>query len=142
MKKTILTTIALVAAIFAVQGTAGGLESLRGDLDLTKTNKAPKSARLVTQQGGFDRSFEQQPPLIPHKMDKDKIDLKNNTCMKCHSKENFEKEKAPEVGETHYEDASGKMLDKLSMRRYFCTQCHVPQLKSDALVDNTFQSAK
>ena len=142
MKKTILTTIALVAAVFAVQGFAGGVTSLRGDVDLTKTNSAPSTGRLVTKQGGIERTFEQQPPLIPHKMDKSEINLKVNGCMKCHSKENFEKEKAPEIGETHYKDAEGKVLDTISMRRYFCTQCHVPQIKSDALVDNTFKSAK
>ncbi|GAB4345386.1 MAG: nitrate reductase cytochrome c-type subunit [Gammaproteobacteria bacterium] len=142
MKKTILTTIALVAAVFAVQGFAGSVTSLRGDMDLTKTNEAPKTGKLLTREGGFERSFEQQPPLIPHKMDKSEINLKVNGCMKCHSKENFEKEKAPEVSESHYKDASGKVLDKISMRRYFCTQCHVPQLDSDVLVENTFQPAK
>lgn len=142
MKKIILTTIAAVATAFAVQGIAAGVTSLRGDIDLTETGEAPRTGRLMSKEGGFDRAFEQQPPLIPHKMDKSEINLRNNGCLKCHGKENFEKEKAPEIGKSHYEDADGKVLDTVSMRRYFCTQCHVPQVGSDPLVENTFDSSK
>lgn len=140
MKKTILTTVAAVATMFFVsQGIAAGVYSLRGDAELSgPSNDAPREGKLLTQQGGFERAFEQQPPLIPHKMDKSDINIKVNGCMKCHSKETFEKEKAPEVGESHYIDADGKKLDTISMRRYFCTQCHVPQVGSDPLVENTF----
>lgn len=142
MKKTILTTVAAMAAMFLVsQGIAAGVQSLRGAPDLAATNQdAPREGKLMTQQGGFERAFKEQPPLIPHKMDKSEINLKVNGCMKCHSKETFEKEKAPEVGESHYIDANGNKLDTISMRRYFCTQCHVPQVSADPLVENTFKA--
>ncbi len=140
MKRTILTTVAaMVSALILSQAMAAGVHSLRGDPALSATNTdAPRAGKLMTQQGGFERNYEQQPPLIPHKMEKSEIDLKVNGCLKCHSKENFEKEKAPEVGESHYLDASGNKQDKISMRRYFCTQCHVPQSESAPLVENVF----
>lgn len=140
MKKTILTMMVVAATLLVgAQGMAAGVKSLRGDAELSApSNEAPREGKLLTQEGGFERSFEQQPPLIPHKMDKSEINLKVNGCMKCHSKENFEKEKAPEIGESHYMDAEGKKLDTISMRRYFCTQCHVPQVSADPLVENTF----
>lgn len=142
MKKTILTTVAAVlTAFFVSQGIAAGVHSLRGDAALEATNKdAPREGRLVTERGGFDRNYKQQPPLIPHKLDRVEINLKVNRCLKCHSKENHEKEKAPEVGKSHYLDANGNKQDTISMRRYFCTQCHIPQMNAEPLVENTFKS--
>ena len=89
-------------------------------------------------EGGFDRSWELQPPSIPHSIEKDRISLQENTCMTCHSKENFEKEKAPEIAESHYVARDGSTLDKPSSRRYFCNQCHTPQADLAPLVENTF----
>jgi cytochrome c-type protein NapB len=39
-------------------------------------------------------------------------------------------------------DRDGKVLDMLSSRRYFCTQCHVAQEDAKPLVQNTFTGAK
>ena len=86
----------------------------------------------------FDRSFEQQPPMIPHTIEKDKITLRGNTCMRCHSKENHEKEKAPAIGDSHYIDRDGKKLAKPSSRRWFCNQCHAPQVDAEPLVELNF----
>ena len=49
------------------------------------------------------------------------------------------KEKAPKVGDSHYITRDGKTQDTISMRRYFCSQCHVPQVKSEPLVENTHE---
>jgi cytochrome c-type protein NapB len=43
---------------------------------------------------------------------------------------------------THFRDREGQELDNVSPRRYFCTQCHVPQTDAKPLVDNTFQRAR
>jgi cytochrome c-type protein NapB len=80
--------------------------------------------------------------MVPHAVDTYTIDLKNNGCMKCHSAATYEKEKAPKVADSHYVDRDGKVLDKLSSRRYFCTQCHVAQEDAKPLVQNTFTGAK
>ena len=60
--------------------------------------------------------------------------------MRCHSAANHEKEKAPAISKTHYVTRDKKVLDKLSSRRYFCNQCHVPQADIKPLVENTFES--
>ena len=39
-------------------------------------------------------------------------------------------------------DFDGKKLSQVSQRRYFCTQCHVPQAVVDPLVENRFQGRK
>ena len=141
MKNIIFAAITTMAMLFGISATAmagSDVASLRGAYDLEKDSKMFSKKKMLESKGGFDRSFEQQPPLIPHSIEKDKITLKGNTCMKCHSAKNFEKEKAPKVGDSHFEDRDGNVLKKVSARRYFCNQCHVPQIKASPLVENTF----
>ncbi len=138
MKKAILTTL-VGAAIFAQYAVgAGEVASLRGASNLDAPANAIEKLEQKKVEGGFERSWDLQPPSIPHDIEKDRISLKENTCMKCHSKENFEKEKAPEIGESHYTARDGTTLDKPSSRRYFCSQCHTPQADAAPLVENTF----
>ncbi len=139
MRKVILTTM-LSAAIFAQYSVTAqaDVSSLRGVHALDAPAKAIEKKKQKKMTGGFDRSWKLQPPSIPHDIEKDRISLKENTCMKCHSKANFEKEKAPEIGESHYIARTGEMLKKPSSRRYFCNQCHTPQVDANPLVKNTF----
>ncbi|MCW8888979.1 MAG: nitrate reductase cytochrome c-type subunit [Gammaproteobacteria bacterium] len=141
MKKFILTLIAGMAMLFGLSATAVAAEdiaSLRGEHDLNKGAKMFANKKVMKSKGGFERSYELQPPMIPHSIEKDKITLKNNSCMKCHSAKNYEKEKAPKVGDSHFKDRDGKVLKKVSARRYFCNQCHALQVDASPLIDNNF----
>ncbi|OOZ38607.1 nitrate reductase [Solemya pervernicosa gill symbiont] len=143
MKKIVLTAVLGMFAVMAIPFSASAdVTSLRGDLELDADSKAYEKRKQVTQKGGFERSFKLQPPMIPHKVDKDKITLKTNTCMRCHSAANYKKEKAPMTGESHFLDRDGNKLKKVSARRYFCNQCHAPQQSADPLVENQFVGAK
>ncbi len=144
MKKSILIMlVTMVALIFA--GTAvSGVKSLRLGQPIDEDAKAPAKAKLMVKEGGFARSYGIQPPGIPHKVDKEQINMKVNTCMKCHSEETYKKEKAPQAGKdgSHYVDRNGKKTAKIAARRYFCDQCHAPWVDKAPLVENTFQGAK
>jgi cytochrome c-type protein NapB len=39
---------------------------------------------------------------------------------------------------THFMDREGQVLASVSPRRYFCTQCHVPQFAAKPPVANDF----
>ncbi len=139
MKKVILATMAgAVMMIQAPLAMSGEVASLRGDNKLEVEAQMFEKKKQIQVQGGIKRNWELQPPSIPHDIEKDRVSLQENTCMKCHNKENHEKEKAPEIGETHYKDRDGNTLTKVSSRRYFCHQCHTPQADAPALVENTF----
>ena len=111
----------------------------RPDTPLSGESPAPERYRVEVVEGGIPRSYKEQPPMIPHAIDKYEISLRLNSCLKCHSEETYKAEKAPKLGESHFLDRDGNRLPKVSMRRYFCTQCHAPQLNPPPLVDNTFQ---
>ena len=141
MKKPIVILIAATAMTMTTGAVLSDVQSLRGD-DLTKMSAEPARVKLMTVQGGIDRSYKEQPPMVPHEVDKYEVNLKVNGCLKCHSPETYEKEKSPMVGESHFLDRDGKKLDKISSRRYFCNQCHAPQLDGEPLVQNNFQGLK
>ena len=138
MKKISYVLMAGFMALVMGNAAMADVTSLRGaqalDADATEINKM----KQAKQKGGFERSFKQQPPMIPHSIEKDQISLKVNTCMKCHSAANYEKEKAPKIGDSHFIARDGKTLETASKRRWFCSQCHAPQVDAQPLVENTF----
>jgi cytochrome c-type protein NapB len=79
------------------------------------------------------RNYPEQPPVIPHT-----IDANVNQCMSCHARARTGDSQAPMVSITHFMDRDGQFLANISPRRYFCTQCHVPQHAVKAPVGNRF----
>ena len=85
------------------------------------------------------RDYLQQPPLIPHKIDGYQITIKHNKCLSCHSWKNYKSSGATKISQTHFASRDGAILANVSARRYFCTQCHVPQTDAKPLVGNSFE---
>lgn len=118
------------------------LKSLRGDVGLEDTNPPPAVMKQdMPADGMFGRAYRQQPPLIPHRIEGYQVTRDFNQCMTCHDWPANLKAGAPKVSETHYNDREGNRLDKVAGTRFFCTQCHVPQVDAKPLVNNTFQNA-
>lgn len=141
MKKFVIILTVAMLAIFITTSAIAEVQSLRGD-DLTNMAKKPSKKKIISVEGGIERSYKQQPPMVPHTVDKYKINLKNNGCLKCHSEMTYEKEKAPKVGDSHYVNRDGEVLDTISSSRYFCDQCHTTQVGAEPLVQNNFVGVK
>jgi cytochrome c-type protein NapB len=141
--KTRIPTLVLALAAVGVWGVpqATDVISERGSA-IEAPSPEPEKRKVEVVTGGFDRDWETQPPLIPHAIDKYSIDMRQNGCLKCHSEATAEKEKTKPTPESHSLDRDGKQLEGLSARRYFCTQCHTPQLSGAPLVENTFGSGR
>jgi nitrate reductase (cytochrome), electron transfer subunit len=140
VKRILISTIAIFAlgVVLISSAIAGNLNSLRGDATIQETNPAA-DINQVLQNGRYPQNYRQQPPLIPHAIEKYQINLKVNQCMRCHNWEYAAKEGAPKISETHYTDhRTGKRLDDVVPARWNCTQCHVPQVDAKPLVENTF----
>ena len=113
------------------------LGSLRGTHALDDFSLVPPVGKWL-KDIDFDRNFSDQPPLIPHKAAGMKITLKKNQCLACHSNENWREEDAVKMTASHFMNRSGKRLKTGSPRRYFCTQCHVPQVDNKALIGSDY----
>lgn len=149
MKPLVATLFAaLITALVASCAATGEKVDVRGlrPNQLTAQDLVPAmteyAGKTPGEQEKIVRTFEQQPPLVPHKVDGYRIDLKVNRCLECHDKPFYKEEKAPKIGDSHYKDREGKVLDKISMARYNCNLCHAPQVDAQPLVSNTFQSIK
>lgn len=141
MKTKLLAAAMAVGLAFGGFAMAQEVKPLPGDAPTTtQTNAAPPIFDVKEGQR-YERSYLQQPPLIPHRIEKYEIDVKVNMCLRCHDWPNNVQENAPLISATHFIDRDGTKLDHVSSRRWFCVQCHVPQADAKPLVDNKFQSA-
>ena len=100
MKKIITLLTGLALSVGISLSAVAEIQSLRGSLSLDSDSQSFEKRKQIKQKDGFERSYKIQPPMIPHATDKDRITLKGNTCMKCHSEKNHKKEKAPRIGGT------------------------------------------
>ncbi|MEN9628332.1 MAG: hypothetical protein RJA10_1559 [Pseudomonadota bacterium] len=152
MQVHMLLKIALAAGLLAlgaqlmpdVQAAGDGpvkLQGLRGGTPLDKDNP-PTASHQERDHTPTARDYVQQPPLIPHTTAGYQITRNFNKCMDCHGWARAVSSGATKVGVTHFRNREGQELDNVSPRRYFCTQCHVPQTDARPLVDNTFQRAR
>ena len=139
MMKKITAIIVLLATVgFSSQTSAETVSSLRGASDIDQESSAPAAKQYNKDKQPIARDYVQQPPLIPHQIDGYIINLKHNKCLSCHSWSNYKQANATKISQTHFESRDGAILANVSARRYFCTQCHVPQANASPLVENTF----
>ena len=140
MKKPILTSAVAMIPVFVLSGLAlaqsGQVQALRG---VEVDEVVPLGQIYRTKEGRMQRNYRQQPPLIPHSIEQYQIDTRTNQCLSCHDWTKAGERNAPTLSMTHYLDREGRELDHIAGTRYFCNQCHVPQVDAPALVDNLFQ---
>jgi cytochrome c-type protein NapB len=139
MKKITMLVILLATAGFSMQAISETISSLRGVSDIDQESSAPVAKQYNKDGEPISRDYVQQPPLIPHKIKNYRINLKSNKCMSCHSWSNYREASATKISQTHFESRDKNVLANVSARRYFCTQCHVPQVDAKPLVENNFE---
>ena len=144
MKKSLITglVLALSAFGFISQAYSGKVESLRGANDLAAPSNNVVVKKNINDRDPIERDYVQQPPLIPHKTKGYKINLKFNKCLTCHSWRNYKDAGATKISQTHFADRNKDVMSNVAARRYFCTQCHVPQTDAKPLVENEFKPVK
>ncbi|WP_425046484.1 nitrate reductase cytochrome c-type subunit [Primorskyibacter sp. S87] len=136
-KFSAIAAAVLLSASFAIAQSAP-VQTLRG----TQIDDINVVEDLFHQdKKRFPRNYRQQPPLVPHSIDQYQIDLKANRCLSCHDWTVAGERNAPTLSMTHYLDREGNQLDQVAGTRWFCNQCHVPQVDAPALVDNTFEAS-
>ena len=144
LRATLLTSALLGTGLPTAQAADNApvkMQALRGGTPVDQDN-APTAFKQERDHSPSDRDFVQQPPLIPHTIQGYQITNNFNKCMDCHAWQKTKASGATKVSVTHFRTREGQELDSISPRRYFCTQCHVPQTDAKPLVENTFQRAR
>ena len=141
MKLLYLLIFSCFVGLALAQVGDGLTNSLRGPTALDKEPTAPLMPKMVNDDVRKGRAFPMQPPVIPHQIENYQVDKTYNKCMSCHGRDRVSETQAPMVSVTHFMDRDNNFRSEISPRRYFCTQCHVPQLEVKPPVTNTFVSA-
>ena len=130
-------------ALLLLQGpvvSAPFVDAARGTTPITEESTPPRLGNAVNDDVRLKRNYRYQPPVIPHRVGGYQVDKNFNKCLDCHARAKTSFSQAIPVSPTHYADRSGKVLDHVSTRRYFCLQCHVPQDAVAPLVGNGFKA--
>lgn len=139
IRKTAILLLAIAIAAGTGSLAAETLESgLRGSTPLSEEGPAPPMTPMRNSAEKEVRNYPEQPPVIPHSIDGYQIDLHSNKCLSCHARARTAESQAPMVSITHFMDRDGQFLASISPRRYFCTECHVPQNVTNPPVGNDF----
>ncbi len=141
MKKLLLSTVLLASGFCAANlavAADNDVTSLRAQ-SLEVIDPAQKLKNFPKENFELPINYVQQPPLIPHHIRGYEVDRKTNKCLTCHSFKNYKQYGATKISVTHFQNRDGKSLSDVSPRRYFCLQCHVPQVNAKPLVENTFE---
>jgi cytochrome c-type protein NapB len=131
----LVSLVGLTAQAFA------DITSLRGVPEIPATTTPPELMAFIKDKENVPRTFEEQPPVVPHESEKYTINLQENKCLECHMKQPGKDEaKSVEMSESHFINRNGEKLDHPAGSRHFCTQCHVPQVDAPPLVGSNFKS--
>ena len=132
----LFAAIALVAT--ATLAAAQTFSALRGPTPLDQEGQAPVMTPEQNSAQREARNYPEQPPLIPHSIEGYEVSIRGNKCLSCHARSRVRESQAPMISITHFSDRDGQFLASISPRRYFCTQCHVPQHGVQPPVANDF----
>ena len=129
---------AALAALASTMVMAQTFSALRGPTPLDQEGPADPITPEQNSSVREPRNYPEQPPLIPHSTEGYEVSLRANKCLSCHARTRVRESQAPMISITHFIDRDGQFLASVSPRRYFCTECHVPQHNVKTPVENSF----
>lgn len=144
MNKPFRLTLATLAAVVLSVGCATSYDkvafekvsSMRGT-DVSAPDAPFEAKAYQGKKPGLQqrvaRTFNEQPPVIPHTLDNfDEITLEDNQCIECHGLARYKEKNAPKMADSHFQG------QQVSMTRWQCNTCHVPQVDAAPLVKQNF----
>jgi cytochrome c-type protein NapB len=126
-------------ALAAAPGSPALVDALRGRTPIPEESVPPPLGNQENKDVRRVRSHPMQPPTIPHRIDGYQLDRDVNRCLFCHTRTRIEETRAIPLSVTHYMDRDGNVRGDISPRRYFCTQCHVPQEDVTPAVESRYE---
>jgi len=136
--RTRLFFAVMLVATFSGAVAAETFSALRGSTPLNAEGTPPPLTPQFNTSVREPRNYPEQPPVIPHSIEGYEISINANKCLSCHARTRIHESQAPMVSITHFFDRDGQVLASISPRRYFCTECHVPQHNVRPPVENGF----
>jgi cytochrome c-type protein NapB len=133
-----LLAATILAASLSTLAMAQTFSALRGSTPLDQEGPSDAITPEMNTSERETRNYPEQPPVIPHSTEGYEVSVHANKCLSCHARSRTRESQAPMISITHFADRDGQFLASISPRRYFCTQCHVPQHNVAPPVKNGF----
>jgi len=133
-----LLVAASVMTVLSGVVMAQTFSALRGSTPLNQEGPPPAMTPEQNTSVKEPRNYPEQPPVIPHSTEGYEVSVNANKCLSCHARTRVQESQAPMISITHFFDRDGQVLAAISPRRYFCTQCHVPQHNVKTPIENDF----
>src|SRR5262245_19196975 len=133
-----LLAAAILVGTLSSAVMAQTFSALRGPTPLDQEGPPPAMTPEQNTSVREPRNYPEQPPVIPHSTEGYEVTVHANKCLSCHAATRVRESQAPMISITHFTDRDGQFLASISPRRYFCTQCHVPQHNVSIPVENDF----
>ena len=130
--------LALLVASVSTLAMAQTFSALRGPTPLDQEGQPPAMTPELNTSEREVRNYPEQPPVIPHSIEGYEVSVHAHKCLSCHARSRVRESQAPMISITHFADRDGQFLASISPRRYFCTECHVPQHDVKPPVANDF----
>jgi len=138
--------LALFATLFLNADTTNNDLGYRNQ-SLYNENLATPEVKYRDEMAGtskkIERAFDNAPPMISHSTEGMLPIVKdNNMCLGCHMPSVAKMMGATALPKSHFTNLrTDKYLgdENLYQGRFNCTQCHAPQIKSKAIVNNKFE---
>ena len=130
--------LAAAPSFWAAAQEAEFADPFRRGTNIPSSPIPPRMAPPVDDDRRQVRNYPEQPPVIPHDIRGYAVTRDANKCMACHSRRRAPEAGAPMVSVSHFMNRDFIVLTQISPRRYFCTQCHAPQVDAPPLVENGF----
>jgi cytochrome c-type protein NapB len=137
-RKFILLAAAVVIACLSTSAVGETFSALRGSTPLDQEGAPDPLTPEMNTSERETRNYPEQPSVIPHSTEGYEVSVHANKCLSCHARSRIRESQAPMISITHFADRDGQFLASVSPRRYFCTQCHVPQHNVIPPVKNDF----
>ena len=118
---------------------ADDLDGIRGPTSLMGGLGALPSPTLSLPDERQARTSYSSPPVIPHSIRGFALDAKSNECLSCHGRTRTVQVPGPPISISHFVERDGQVLASVAPSRYFCTECHLPQLDVKPPVGNTYK---
>lgn len=139
MKHLLVLCVLVMASPFAVAAEIA--QPLRGTTGILELGQAPPLERQAITPKPTPRDYPQQPPRIPHNVQGLLIQTRVNMCLACHARLTESRSNAAKLPDSHFLDRAGdKPSDTVAPRRWFCNQCHVPQVDTPPMVNSTYRA--
>jgi nitrate reductase (cytochrome), electron transfer subunit len=141
MRKSLL--VCMLALMSLVVHAAETVQTLRGSIGVMELGQIPAPERQAITSRPAPRDYPLQPPRIPHNVQGLLIQTRVNMCLACHARQTEQRSHAAKLPDSHFLDRAGNFSgDIVAPRRWFCVQCHVPQVDTSPLVSSTYRAPR